>query len=788
MICKWNCRLFGQFIGIILISSLQLTNICAAQGPPGNGEPLGQVRRIQGLAIVQREGSPEFQPLAEKDPTFLDDMIGTDPAPEARLLWKGSQPVQADASLGTASTLQFVGFQRESGASQFAAQLGQGIGRFIKRLSKTTPPSSFAILTSTAVVAVIPTDEAADFFVEVLDENRTQITVNFGSVMVKNASDEIPQQQFLKSCQTVVVERDREPSGVMGVQAEVLQQLIERTTIPNTLSQRLGNCKRTPTPPPGPWYPEYPPESGVIMPYGPGVAPPPPEIVGPPPGIGIIPPPGIGFVPPPPGIGVVPSPPPPPTGVIPPPPPATTPTTAPPTGPPTTPPTSAPTQPTSAAPTTLPSGLATGTVTIIVPQRKQGPLEEGTATAVIGTGTKSGFMTGFVTGATATAKISKVEVGIFLPNDPSKPTATFTSITTATATGMKVPTGFSTVPVPTVSFTSTKALPSTTALPPAPPITRPAGSVVVTGTATFYVSRREGPTFVRNEIATGTATRFQTGTGAGLMRARTGTAPGVVGRPTVATLLGTRVPSVVPTWKPTAGPSLLGTAGLSRVPGVSTGTQLATVGHAGGGTATMIITATKSPMLPGQITGAIPPTHAPVSAPPLLPTQRTTAVKPTSGSGSTQLGAPTSLRYKPVTSLGVHTTLKPTWVGTPSKFPTAKLPAGQATAKPTMRYKPVTSLGVHTTPTVQPTKGTVRPTAPRLYTSSPTVRPTAPRPTQVSTGAKTGRTTGQIQQFQARTDIYRQQRQLHLQQQLQQPKIQQQPKFQQVQPTGTRGR
>ena len=99
MFCKWNCWLFGPFIGIILISLLQLTITCEAQ-TPGASEPLGQMRRIQGPAIVQRADSPEFQPLAEQNPTSLNDMIGTDPAPEARIWWKGSQAVQADSVPG----------------------------------------------------------------------------------------------------------------------------------------------------------------------------------------------------------------------------------------------------------------------------------------------------------------------------------------------------------------------------------------------------------------------------------------------------------------------------------------------------------------------------------------------------------------------------------------------------------------------------------------------------------------------------------------------------------------
>jgi hypothetical protein len=205
-------------------------------------------------------------------------LIGTDTEPNTRLWWKGTQAVKADASLGPATALQFLGFQRERGSSQFAAQVGQGIVRFVKKLPRTTPPSSFAVFTPTALVAIIPTDETADFFVEDLDPNKTQITVNFGTVMVKNVSEQLPQQQILRSCQTVIVERDREPSGVMGVTEDFLRELIRRTTIPGTLSDRVASCRRAAMPPPGPWYPDYLPEPGIIIP-------------------GILPPPGIVIIP-----------------------------------------------------------------------------------------------------------------------------------------------------------------------------------------------------------------------------------------------------------------------------------------------------------------------------------------------------------------------------------------------------------------------------------------------------------------------------------------------------------
>jgi len=87
MLSKMNCWKLGAFLGIILITCFGLATICTAQGAPrgGPGEALGFAQSIQGAAVVQRAGVPEFHALAEKDPVFLQDLIGTDPGLETRL-------------------------------------------------------------------------------------------------------------------------------------------------------------------------------------------------------------------------------------------------------------------------------------------------------------------------------------------------------------------------------------------------------------------------------------------------------------------------------------------------------------------------------------------------------------------------------------------------------------------------------------------------------------------------------------------------------------------------------
>ncbi len=141
MTLKANCRALGVCFSAVLVCWLALTTISGAQAPgPEAGAMLGPVQRIQGAAVILHAGAPDFYALREKDPTFLQDLIGTDAEPNTRLWWKGTHAVQADASLGPATALQFLGFERQARSTQFAAQVGQGIVRFFKKLPKSTPP------------------------------------------------------------------------------------------------------------------------------------------------------------------------------------------------------------------------------------------------------------------------------------------------------------------------------------------------------------------------------------------------------------------------------------------------------------------------------------------------------------------------------------------------------------------------------------------------------------------------------------------------------------------------
>ena len=68
MISKANYRASVACLGIILIISFHVAIVCEAQVPLGAGEPLGQVRRIQGPAILQRWGFAGIPTSCREEP------------------------------------------------------------------------------------------------------------------------------------------------------------------------------------------------------------------------------------------------------------------------------------------------------------------------------------------------------------------------------------------------------------------------------------------------------------------------------------------------------------------------------------------------------------------------------------------------------------------------------------------------------------------------------------------------------------------------------------------------
>lgn len=238
--------------GIVLI-----TGLCpdATWGQPevgrasrAQGAQIGEVPRIEGTALMKHAGENRFQPIKESTPIVLEDSVATDQKSKAWCVVNGQGPSdQGHASLGENSLLEFVRYERSGASSQFSGNEGQGIIRYIKALPQTSPPSSFTIATPTALIEVLPSDRPADFVVEVVSDTLTSVYGIWGAVKVRHISEKFTQERIVRSCQKVDVDRDKEPSPVMGVSPEKLMELIKRTTIPNTLPEDVPVCRREAT-------------------------------------------------------------------------------------------------------------------------------------------------------------------------------------------------------------------------------------------------------------------------------------------------------------------------------------------------------------------------------------------------------------------------------------------------------------------------------------------------------------------------------------------------------------
>lgn len=244
-------RILGAFFAIALISGFSYSSIWAADPRPGRpgqpqGQQIGEVRRIQGTVLMRHAGEGSFRPIREHTPILLEDSVASDQASKSWCVVSSGPPGAPDeghASLGENSVLYFAGFDQKKTFSVFSGDQGQGLIRFIKMLPQTTPPSSFTITTPTAVIEVLSSDRPADFVVEVVNENVTTVYGIWGTVKVRNISDQFTKERIVRSCQKVDVERYKEPSPVMGVSPEKLKELIKRTTIPGTLPEDVPSCK-----------------------------------------------------------------------------------------------------------------------------------------------------------------------------------------------------------------------------------------------------------------------------------------------------------------------------------------------------------------------------------------------------------------------------------------------------------------------------------------------------------------------------------------------------------------
>jgi len=216
----------------------------------------GEIAELQGAAEILRAAETQYKHLGKGDPVQVGDMVSTKEG--AKVLFRLGD--ESYNSLGASSSLMVNEYSSEGRATYFHAHQPLGIVRFIKRLSSTSPASSYTISTPTGVVSVEPTAEAADFVVQVLNSAVTAVTVMFGQVRVRNISEKIPTERVVRSCQMVYVREGKEPSKPFGVSSDTLRKLIDLTTIPRTLPDEVPNCD--------PIVERYPPPRPCPCPWG----------------------------------------------------------------------------------------------------------------------------------------------------------------------------------------------------------------------------------------------------------------------------------------------------------------------------------------------------------------------------------------------------------------------------------------------------------------------------------------------------------------------------------------
>lgn len=222
-----------MFLGFISLLSLAYINESIA-------ENIGDVSASEGIALLRRASESEFKKVTENEILKLADTLQTDSNSKLYLKFSDS----SHASLGENSELYIFDFARDKTATFFGADVSSGSTRFIKKLQDTNPGSSYTITTPTAMINVDPSDRLTDFVVIVHSTRKTTITVVRGQVRVKNISENLTLERLVDSCRMINVEEGKDPSRVSTVSTARLKELIDITTIPNTLTEDVPECDK----------------------------------------------------------------------------------------------------------------------------------------------------------------------------------------------------------------------------------------------------------------------------------------------------------------------------------------------------------------------------------------------------------------------------------------------------------------------------------------------------------------------------------------------------------------
>ena len=202
-------------------------------------ESLGSVGAVEGDALLRRSGQPDFMKAQPNENVRLYDALQTERASKLYLRFDES----SHASLAENSEFYIFDAETDKDATFFGGDVSAGSIRFIKKLRDTRPVSSYTITTPTAMINIDPSDKPTDFVVTTHNQRRTTITVIRGRARVKNIAEDVRTERIVDSCRSVSVEEGREPSRPVAVSNVRLRELIEMTTIPNTLTMDAPECE-----------------------------------------------------------------------------------------------------------------------------------------------------------------------------------------------------------------------------------------------------------------------------------------------------------------------------------------------------------------------------------------------------------------------------------------------------------------------------------------------------------------------------------------------------------------
>jgi hypothetical protein len=169
--------------------------------------------------VVQRKGQGAETALKVNDGIFREDVVRTLQNGRLRIvLWDGSS-----LSLGTRSTLEFIGYDPRLQQTQIKLTAGEMRARVVKLIREY---SSFKVETLTAAIGVVGTD----FIVEA-QVDKTGVYCIEGIVSVQNIESDIAERVILHPGEYTSVAAGLPPSAPMNTPNTVLQSQINQTTV-----------------------------------------------------------------------------------------------------------------------------------------------------------------------------------------------------------------------------------------------------------------------------------------------------------------------------------------------------------------------------------------------------------------------------------------------------------------------------------------------------------------------------------------------------------------------------